>query len=323
MADPRVGHQVEHGIQHAQAGAQHRHDDDVGRDTTRRRRLERRLHGGGRRRQIAQGLGGQQHADASRGPAELVRTRVRASRSVASASCASGWSMRWTGTRGTIHEIAPDAIRRCHRLRLAACVAGVLLALVWRCRRRRRRAQVSPDPHRRHGHHRWTAATASYSLAPSRSTARDIVAVDTPAAIAARSRRARPSTRPGKIVLPGLDQHARPRADGAVSRPRRRPGADGLAASATSFPAEAKTVSPEMVRVGTRLAALEMIQSGTTTFTDMYYFEEEIARAARAAGLRGVLGRDDHQVSGRRREDAGRGAGARRGVHQGSSRATR
>ena len=56
------------------------------------------------------------------------------------------------------------------------------------------------------------------------------------------------------------------------------------------FPAEAKTVSPEMVRIGTRLAALEMIQSGTTTFADMYYFEEEVARAAKEAGLRGVLG---------------------------------
>ena len=56
------------------------------------------------------------------------------------------------------------------------------------------------------------------------------------------------------------------------------------------FPAEAKTVSPEFVRAGTRLAALEMIESGTTTFADMYYFEEEIARETRAAGLRGVLG---------------------------------
>ncbi len=56
------------------------------------------------------------------------------------------------------------------------------------------------------------------------------------------------------------------------------------------FPGEAKTVSPEFVRAGTRLAALEMIQSGTTTYTDMYYFEEEIARATREAGLRGVLG---------------------------------
>ena len=45
-----------------------------------------------------------------------------------------------------------------------------------------------------------------------------------------------------------------------------------------------------MVRVGTRLAAVEMIQSGTTAYADMYYFEEEIARATKAAGLRGVLG---------------------------------
>ena len=56
------------------------------------------------------------------------------------------------------------------------------------------------------------------------------------------------------------------------------------------FPAEKATVSPEFVRVGTRLAALEMIESGTTTFVDMYYFEDDIAEATRAAGLRGVLG---------------------------------
>lgn len=56
------------------------------------------------------------------------------------------------------------------------------------------------------------------------------------------------------------------------------------------FPAEAKTVTPAFVRLGTQLAALEMIRSGTTTFVDMYYFEEEIARATKEAGLRGVLG---------------------------------
>ncbi len=33
-----------------------------------------------------------------------------------------------------------------------------------------------------------------------------------------------------------------------------------------------------------------MIQSGTTTYADMYYFEEEIARVTKAAGMRGVLG---------------------------------
>ena len=56
------------------------------------------------------------------------------------------------------------------------------------------------------------------------------------------------------------------------------------------FPAESKMVSPEFVRAATRLAALEMIESGTTTFADMYYFEEEIAKETKAAGLRGVLG---------------------------------
>ncbi|MCU1260616.1 MAG: amidohydrolase [Bryobacterales bacterium] len=56
------------------------------------------------------------------------------------------------------------------------------------------------------------------------------------------------------------------------------------------FPAEAKNVSPDFVRWGTRLACLEMLLSGTTTFTDMYYFEEIAAEAAKEAGMRGVLG---------------------------------
>jgi 5-methylthioadenosine/S-adenosylhomocysteine deaminase len=56
------------------------------------------------------------------------------------------------------------------------------------------------------------------------------------------------------------------------------------------FPAEARNVSPEFVRWGTRLACLEMLLSGTTTFTDMYYFEEVIAETAKEAGMRGVLG---------------------------------
>jgi 5-methylthioadenosine/S-adenosylhomocysteine deaminase len=56
------------------------------------------------------------------------------------------------------------------------------------------------------------------------------------------------------------------------------------------FPAEAKNVTPEFVRWGTRLACLEMMLSGTTTYTDMYYFEEVIAAETKAAGLRGVLG---------------------------------
>jgi 5-methylthioadenosine/S-adenosylhomocysteine deaminase len=56
------------------------------------------------------------------------------------------------------------------------------------------------------------------------------------------------------------------------------------------FPAEAKNVDAEFVRVGTRLAAAEMIGSGTTTFADMYYFESDLADETAKAGLRGVLG---------------------------------
>lgn len=56
------------------------------------------------------------------------------------------------------------------------------------------------------------------------------------------------------------------------------------------FPAESKNVSPEFVRWGTRLACLEMVLAGITTYTDMYYFEDVEAETARQAGVRGVLG---------------------------------
>jgi 5-methylthioadenosine/S-adenosylhomocysteine deaminase len=56
------------------------------------------------------------------------------------------------------------------------------------------------------------------------------------------------------------------------------------------FPAEKKNVTAPFVRAGARLAALEMIRSGTTTFVDMYYFEDDIAQVAKAAGLRIVAG---------------------------------
>jgi 5-methylthioadenosine/S-adenosylhomocysteine deaminase len=55
------------------------------------------------------------------------------------------------------------------------------------------------------------------------------------------------------------------------------------------FPAEAK-LTPEMVRVGTRLACAELIRSGTTCFCDMYLFEAAVAEAARQCGLRAVVG---------------------------------
>ena len=116
-----------------------------------------------------------------------------------------------------------------------------------------------------------------------------IVAVDTPAAISARYRSANTIDATGKVVMPGLiNSHTH-----AAMVMFRGLGNDLNLMDWLQkyiFPAEAKTVSPEFVRVGTRLALLEMIQSGTTTFADMYYFEEEVAKVTKAAGMRGVLG---------------------------------
>ena len=118
---------------------------------------------------------------------------------------------------------------------------------------------------------------------------RDIVAVDSAAAIARAYRASETIDARGDIVMPGLiNTHTH------APMVLYRGLADDLALmdwlQKYIFPAEAKTVTPEFVRAGTRLAALEMIRSGTTTYVDMYYFEEEIARATKTAGLRGVLG---------------------------------
>ncbi len=56
------------------------------------------------------------------------------------------------------------------------------------------------------------------------------------------------------------------------------------------FPAEAKNVNKELAYWGSLLGAAEMIKSGTTTFCDMYIFEDETARAAKAAGIRCLVG---------------------------------
>ena len=55
------------------------------------------------------------------------------------------------------------------------------------------------------------------------------------------------------------------------------------------FPAEARLITREHVRIATRLALVEMIKSGTTCFNDMYFFEDVIAEEAKHAGIRGVM----------------------------------
>src|ERR1700730_7534626 len=117
----------------------------------------------------------------------------------------------------------------------------------------------------------------------------DIVDIDRPETIASRYTAAETIDARDQLILPGLiNTHTH------APMVMFRGLADDLALmewlQKYIFPAEAKTVSPEFVRIGTRLAALEMIESGTTTYADMYYFEEEIAKATHEAGLRGVLG---------------------------------
>ena len=55
------------------------------------------------------------------------------------------------------------------------------------------------------------------------------------------------------------------------------------------FPLEQKLVDKELVYVGAKYGISEMLLSGVTTFCDMYYFEDEVAKAAKELNIRGVL----------------------------------
>ena len=56
------------------------------------------------------------------------------------------------------------------------------------------------------------------------------------------------------------------------------------------MPVEREFVSPEFVRLGTRLGCAEMIRSGITCFADMYYFEDAVAEATAEVGMRALCG---------------------------------
>ena len=56
------------------------------------------------------------------------------------------------------------------------------------------------------------------------------------------------------------------------------------------FPMEDELMDERLVRLGARLSLLELIRGGVTTVCDMYYFEDEVAKAAKEFGVRAVLG---------------------------------
>jgi len=116
-----------------------------------------------------------------------------------------------------------------------------------------------------------------------------IVGVGARAEIDARFQAAHRLDRPDAILAPGLiDTHTH----AAMSLFRGIADDKKLQDWLNNFifPAEAKNVTADFVRWGTRLGCLEMLLGGTTTFTDMYYFEDVVAEVAKEAGMRGVLG---------------------------------
>ncbi len=56
------------------------------------------------------------------------------------------------------------------------------------------------------------------------------------------------------------------------------------------WPAEKIMINPETVYLGTMLSAIEMIRSGSGIFSDMYFFEDQVARVCEETGMRGIIG---------------------------------
>ncbi|HEY8561749.1 MAG TPA: amidohydrolase [Pyrinomonadaceae bacterium] len=116
-----------------------------------------------------------------------------------------------------------------------------------------------------------------------------IALVGTRAAVTKNLRAKQTIDAAGKVVIPGLiNTHTH------VPMSLYRGIADDLDLqewlTKYIFPAEAKNVNEEFVRAGTRLGLAEFIRGGTTTFCDMYYFEDAIADETFKAGVRGLLG---------------------------------
>ena len=117
----------------------------------------------------------------------------------------------------------------------------------------------------------------------------EIVAVGLSATMKERYTAARSIDAAGKLVMPGLvntHTHA------AMTIFRGMADDVPLDTWLTNYiwPAEAKFITAGSVRIGANLALAEMIRSGTTTFSDMYFFADELAQAAKKTGVRAVVG---------------------------------
>lgn len=91
----------------------------------------------------------------------------------------------------------------------------------------------------------------------------------------------------GKVVVPGLINTHNHVANSLI-----RGFADDLHLESMlerTFDFDAK-VTRRDIQVGALLGCLEMMKSGTTTFVDLFYWEDEVARAVREAGMRALLG---------------------------------
>jgi 5-methylthioadenosine/S-adenosylhomocysteine deaminase len=91
----------------------------------------------------------------------------------------------------------------------------------------------------------------------------------------------------GCLVMPGLvNAHTH------VAMTLLRGYADGLSYGdwIKKIQSAEMKLTPEDVRAGADLGVLEMIRSGTTTFADMYFHEDEVAQVVQSSGMRAALG---------------------------------